>query len=286
MHVLHARGNDQFYNQSQFSLWRVAHHRLQARQLLLREEPDIEQVIWLNKLNTQIIPLHISVDVQQMNMLAARAKKITVGNQVSLTRLAVKIAQARSLIRSMLDLLQSIQAWTTAVNDIWKPRTIDPRNIAPAGQEVVTDLPLPPFHCPGVLDYHDIWLSYMWNFHSAAQMILRESLIEVQHYILALEGREPAADESQIIVEQEEKVHLLSSMIIRSFPQLLGFIHRETRGPNTLPNGMMVGRFFSLFSMAVIKQARLTSAEHKQTALEVMEWVTSSHGLNKTDGAS
>lgn len=76
-YILHARGSKQFYDRSQFALWRVAHHRLQARQILHREGPDADQIEWVSKLNMSLPDIHISADVMHMNILNAAARKLT-----------------------------------------------------------------------------------------------------------------------------------------------------------------------------------------------------------------
>jgi hypothetical protein len=84
------------------------------------------------------------------------------------------------------------------------------------------------------------------------------------------------------VVAQNQRfwVSMLSSAIIRSFPWLLGFKHRHDQGPHTLPQGKLAGRLFSLFSMWVVRQAKFTSEEHKETAAAVIKWIGSRHGLN------
>jgi hypothetical protein len=85
----------------------------------------------------------------------------------------------------------------------------------------------------------------------------------------------------EVIQKQRDWVDTLSAAIIRSFPMLLGFTqrHEQTGGPRVLQQGKMAGRLFSLFSMWVVQRAQFTSAQHKQTASEVIAWINSRHGL-------
>ena len=279
-HVLQARGDDQFFDRSRFSLWRVAHQRLQARQILLREEPYPEQNAWLGKLDISFTPLHISADVQQMNALAAAAKKLTHDSELTNVSLVEKIERAKHLVRAMQDLITSIMSWTAAMTKAWSPEVIDPNNVLPPWEMDVSSMfPIPSFTCPQVLSYHDVWLSYMWNFHAASQIVLRESFVDVINFIAAMQARQPNEEEVDLIQHEQDAVNGLSATIIRSFPQLLGFIHKDTRAPNSLPQGTMAGRFFSLFSMNVVQRSRFAPPEHKKTAAEVMAWINSTHGL-------
>ncbi|KAJ9612381.1 hypothetical protein H2200_003978 [Cladophialophora chaetospira] len=281
MHVLHARGENQFFDHTGFSLWRVAHHRLLARQIMKREQPYPEQVAWFSKLDINNTPLRISSDVQRMSSLTGAAKKITSGDSLAETSSAENMEQARQLARAMQDLLESIGDWTTAMTETWKPTLKDPDEIR---QWEETDessfISIPHFKCPRTLSYRNIWLAYMWNFHAASQIVLRESLTEIVDYIATSQPGSYDEDEMQRYeLAQQTAVHALSSVIIRTFPQLLGFMHKETREPYPLPKGKMAGRFFSLFAMCVVRTARFTTNEHKQTASEVIEWISSSHGL-------
>jgi hypothetical protein len=84
-----------------------------------------------------------------------------------------------------------------------------------------------------------------------------------------------------IIKTQRDSVDMLSAAIIQSFPMLLGFTHRheQTGGPRIPQQGKMAGRLFALFSMWVVQRAQFASAQHKQTASQVIAWINSRHGL-------
>ncbi|KAK9236696.1 hypothetical protein V1525DRAFT_197763 [Lipomyces kononenkoae] len=276
-HILRARGDKQFFDRSGFSLWRAAHHRLQARQVMLREGPYPEQIVWLSKLDINSIPFHISVDVQQMNTFAAAAKNLTLDGEIAGPISSEKVEQARQLAQAIQDLISSIESWTAAVTDVWRPKTIDPPYISDTDDS--SKFSIPHFTCPRVLSYHDIWLAYMWNFHAASQIILRESLVDVINYITSRQMQEPGLEDMERIQGEQDAVNRLSSILIRSFPQLLGFTHKNTSGPYLPAQGKMAGRYFSLFSMCVVQRARSTPPEHKQSASEVIEWINSTHGL-------
>lgn len=217
-----------------------------------------------------------------MNRLAAAAKRITNNDSSSRILFPTKLTETRDLTLSILDLTASIQHWVSEVNEQWVPRILDPNNISQSADDIPLTMPIPPYTCPVVLDYHDLWLAYLWNMHGAAQIILRESLIEVIQQIRTQEGRELTADESQIIQGQRNALVELSCTIIKSFPQLMGFNLRQTNERYSLPNGMMIGRFFSLFSMSVVQSAQYVPTEYKNTASEVIRWIHSSHGLDRT----
>jgi hypothetical protein len=279
-HILHTGGNDYLFNQSSFALGCLAHKRLQARQILLREEPDAEQIMWVSKLNVDRPDIHISADVLHMNILSAAVKKLTQSSEDIGSTSEEKVEQSRQLVRSIQDLIASIESWTSAMTGVWKPEVTDPRHIAqPREMDEPFDLPIPHFPCPRMLSYHNVWLAYLWNFHAASQIVLRESLVDVINYSATIQGREPDQENMERIHSEQEAVHRLSFAIIQSFPPLLGFTHRHDPEPSSPPHGKMAGRFFSLCSMWVVQKAQFTSLEHKQTASEVIKWINDRHGL-------
>ena len=277
-HVLHARGDQQFFDPSRFALWSVANHRLQARQMLLREEPDPDQVVWLSKLNINRPDIHISADVLHMNILVAAVKKLTEDSEDISTPPLEKVEQARQLMNTIQSLLISVVSWTSAMTGVWKPQPVDSRHYKHAVDDL-SGYPIPVIPCPRVLTYHDIYLAYMWTFHAASQIVLRESLVGVIKYIAKLQRQEPDPEDIERIRDQRYGVDRLAGAIIRSIPTLLGITNDPLQEPRSFPRGRMAGRFFSLFSMWIVQRAEYTSLEHKDTASRVCEWIHSRHGL-------
>ncbi|ORY56412.1 uncharacterized protein BCR38DRAFT_469504 [Pseudomassariella vexata] len=261
-YILHTRGDSQLLDRSGFALWRIAHHRLQSRQLLLREEPDAEQT------------------AAAANKLLDESNMHRKDGMMPLFPDAV-LQRAKLLVSSIRELNASVDSWAAKLTGVWKPEVKDPRSI-PISQVEEGGFPVPRFPCPRFLSYHDICLAYLWNPHAASQLVLRESLVDVIRYISSLgpleEGDEAEAE--TFIEEEKAAVEWLSSVIIRSLPPLLGFTHRqEGRRPHSFTQGKMAGRLFSLFSMWVVERAQFTSVLHKQTAREVTAWINSSHRL-------
>lgn len=271
-YILQAKGANSLFDSTQFPLWRLAQHRLQARQILLREHPDQEQIDWISNLNIDCPDLRIYSDVLHMNLLSASARRLTEQQSDTFTLSEETEQTVRQLVEQMESLNRQIEAWTSGMIGIWLPKI---RNSLDVHLDDDTQgYPIPKFPCPKTMLHHDIWLAYMWNFHGASQIIFRESLVDVLSII------SETAEEQELIQQQIEYVEQLASSIIQSFPMLLGFTHRHKRsGPSTLPQGKMAGRLFSLFSVWVVQRAKFASEEHKKTAREVMEWINARHGL-------
>lgn len=279
-HVILTRGNEFIFNSSPFGLWCVAHKRLQARQILLREEPDPEQVLFLEKLNANRPDIHMSVDIIHMNVLSASVKKlIESSGHVGSARMET-VGQADEMVLRVDHLLALIQDWTSAISGSWKPRPEDAQHIGqPLEAETPFDRPMPHFPYPQMLNHHDAWSAYHWNLHAASQIVLRESLIELIEYSASIQEEELDEEHVGRVQAEQGAVDSLSSLIVESYPWLLGFTQRHDPERCSPPQGKMAARFFSLLPMWVVQKARFTSLLHKQTATEVVEWITSRHRL-------
>lgn len=279
-HILHAGSDDYLANESSFALGCLAHKRLQFRQILLREAPEPEQIEWVSKLNVKQPDIHITADVLQMNILSAAVKELT-HRPVNIRSSVDEIVErSRQLVHSIQDLIPSVESWTSTRTGLWKPKETDPRKITqPCEVKGSLDIAIPHFSSTMTLSYSSLWLAYLWNFHAASQIALRESLVDAIAYSAAIQGREPNLKETKRIRDEQGAVDKLSSAIVQSYPQLLGLSFGNEREPRSPPQGRMAGRFFTLCSAWVIQRAQFTSLEHKQTAIEVIRWVNNRHGL-------
>jgi hypothetical protein len=280
-HILRARGEAQLYDPIKFALWSAAHHRLQAHQILLREEPDPNEANLLSKLNTNQTDIHLSADLLQINVLIAAAKKLTHSSEGSENTLPEKLEEANELIRAIEDFIKSVENWKPSINEIWRPETIGLAQLQPDVE--VGDQPIPSFTSPTVLSYRDLWLAYLWNLHTASQIVLRESLVEVIRYSSGpgrLEGQAADAEIEERIRLEREEVEQLSSTVMQSFPLLMGFTDTQPHEPRWSQHGKMAGRYFCIFSMWIVSQAEFTLPSHKETAAKVLEWIASSHSLS------
>lgn len=279
-YILNIQGDKQLYDPSNFALWRVAHHRLQTQQVLLREEPDSQQILSLTNLNLDMPDLHISADITRMSILIAAARKLLDATHGNSPAASPTQQQAEQLASTIQDLLSSIENWTSAVPGAWRSLGSDADDVLQPPEELdPTRFPIPQFPCPKKLDYHDPWLAYMWNFHAASQIILRESLVDILEYCIAMSSQQDLMpDHTQHILNEQLAVDQLSAGIIRSIPSLLHFT-KQTQEPFSFPQGRMVGRLFSLFPIGVVQRARFTSDAHKKTASDVTQWLRSRHGL-------
>jgi hypothetical protein len=301
-HVLLARGDEQFFDKRHFRLWQVGAHRLIRKLMLTGQIPDNGILEWMGKLNTNLPDNRIWTDTLQMIALNAEIKAFIrsaaaahgMTENLETLESQQRLAAAQSLMHRTESLLEDTDTAVTQLAAEWKPLESSPENIGPPPDEVEGGMqrsPIPDFPCPIYLRYADIWVAHVWNLHTAAQIFLRETLVDLLHHIVLLRAHIPAsslseddmvssaADESRI-ESQAAAIERLSTAIVESYPPLLGWKYRS-QGivPWAPPQGKMAGRLFSLSSMWIVKMARMTPEAHKRIAGEVIEWINSHHVL-------
>ena len=160
-HILRARGSVQLLSSRSFALWRIAHHRLRARQIVLRQPPDEDQMRWAEMLNTDVPAFHISSDILRMSILCSKAREIS---EQSRNSEQDNLNQAQDLARQILDFLTSVRDWISDLNEDWCPNTVNADRIRPPQEFAVSRaLPPPNQSTPHIMKDQNIWLTYMWN---------------------------------------------------------------------------------------------------------------------------
>ncbi|KAF2159673.1 hypothetical protein M409DRAFT_37879, partial [Zasmidium cellare ATCC 36951] len=262
-HFISNRGTEPLHLRESYGIWRTAHHRLQAYQILIRESPEAQQIAWVERLQIERPDLRISSDIMRMNMLCAQARTTSAQDDPN---------TKDQLIQSISDLLSNIDDWTSKINGIWRPKRTSIYDTL--AQEFQT------LHLADILDPtsahqtpttgQDVWLTYMWNFHFASQIALRESLME----LLADSAR--TQDAARIEFERQV-IRVLSGNIIASFPFLLAY--SGDSDAYVQMQGKSVARFFVVLSIWNLQNSKWTPGEYKNVAREVSEFVTEGQRL-------
>lgn len=277
-YILSIRGNEQLYDRSRFSLFRAANCRLQSRQMMRGEDPEPIQEELLRKLDAQRPDVHVALDIMNMSQLCAEVRRLLPDSILDPAKLQTERAQevARLIVR-IEELLNDATAWTFKTTSIWQPKVVESRSTTTSCEATyLQDSPMAYFGCPSLFTYSHIWFAYIWNFHAASQIVLREHLVRLLLYLDQLQSRE--VDQARIAQEQIA-IEKLSSTIIRSFPPLMGLTDEDGKRTMSAPQGLMAGRFLAQFAMDVVARSEYTPAEHKKTALKVEEWLRESHAL-------
>ena len=273
--MLEVRGVESLHSTRLFCLCRIAIYRLQARQLLLGEDSDALQQTLLDSLNRERPDLRVMYDVSQIIHLCSRSNYLI--NHSRQQHSEAAIAQVTELLHEVGKLTSSIEAWTSTLDDRLKPMPVM-SDITTRFHRMTTsndDNPLYAFQCPRMLKHHDITLAFLWSFYAAAQIILRERTIQILRLAASL-SPEDAQQYLDRTLWEELAIDGLSSSIIRSFPDFMGFDVATSTGmhPREQPSqASSLGRFLGVFAMIVLKKTDATSKPHKQCAERVLAWL-------------
>lgn len=256
--LLRMRGTQQLYTRRGFSLWRLAHHRLQARQLLKNDPPLEESDMWLGMLDQSRPDLHIAAIVHRIISVTSRAKELTFEDFPDPNELEKSLA-------SLEELDQECVQWAKTLDPLWLPTV--KRLSDTQLEESVTSMIL----SQDVHIYHDMWAARTWNYHRACTIKLHETLVLLKQKILhAIPGR---LENSSSILEHRTAIGFSCLEILATVPSLLGLVLAEGEVRSNENESKEVGLLFLLLPMWVIQRCELTKAEHKRAAAEVLSFV-------------
>lgn len=263
-YLLRARGDDQLFNRRGFSLWRVAHHRLQARQILLREEPLPEQAEWVNKLDGKYPDLHITRHIFEISKICAQADMLL---KQSSTASDETLQSAADFLRRGTETIRECDQWMDKISDQWKHKRV----VNNSSFEILKDLPNLSIH-------HDIWVTYISNFHIASRIAAREAFLEVitsPAYRLIFNQK----DMEETVSQSVNDIKRFSKWLLETMPQLLGFVDHNgeprssQRDITGSKNGKGLGGFFALYTLWIIHACKNAPAEHKSIAANLLSWI-------------
>lgn len=263
-HLLRARGDDQLFSRRGFSLWRVAHHRLQARQILLREEPLPEQAEWVNKLDAKYPDLHITRHIFEISQVCAQANELL---KQSSTTSNQNLQSAADFLHRGNKTIKECDQWMDSISDQWKHKSVANNS----SFEILKDL-------SNLSVHHDIWVTYISNFHIASRVAAREAFLEV------LTSPAYRAISSQEEIEKTlsqgvKDIQRFSRWLLETMPQLLGFVDHDgqprssQRDITGSKNGKGLGGFFALYTLWIIHTCKHTPSEHKLVAEKLLNWI-------------
>lgn len=249
--------------------------------MLRREEPDAVQIELLDHLDTGRPDIRICVDAMKMTALCAAADKL-IKRRGSPGSIAEMTETTDRLVDQMQDLLAETEQWTASMSQTWRPKLVDARMMTrrPREYQYSHDHPLAHLYCAKLIAYPDVWLAFIWGFHSACQIIVRETLIALLEFQMRLRGGEADLISADGIAREREAVEKLAASIIGAFPALMGFVDGAGEEDEVHPQGLMAGRCLALFALEVIHKAKYPRFEHKDSAAAVIHWMSASYVLD------
>ncbi|KAI1339481.1 hypothetical protein F5Y15DRAFT_74117 [Xylariaceae sp. FL0016] len=217
-HILRLRGHDQIYNTRGWSLFRLAHHRIQKQQLAYRLNPTEGPSDTLDRLNDDVACVRLEKDACKISQTCQRARDL----QEALERNDVPAAEILEVVHELLNLDREVLSWRKTPR--WSYKTV-----------ALSDLPSfdhpvrPPTQ---VVELHaDIWMAYEWNYSRAARIIAHEHLLQCLTAALASADLDTAMVDTlcSLIRETTLTIQTLADEILATVPQSLGDIDRIGR---------------------------------------------------------
>lgn len=168
------------------------------------------------------------------------------------------------------------------MSQTWQPRLVDTKMMTrrPREYQHSHDNPLAHLYCAKLIAYPDVWLAFVWGFHAACQIIMRETFIALVEPQARTLGRETTLVQTSTIAREREMVERLAASIISAFPALMGFTNGAREEYESYPQGLMAGRCLALFALEVIQKAKYPRFEHKDSAMAVIQWMSASYVLD------
>ncbi|KAH7175701.1 hypothetical protein EDB81DRAFT_874533 [Dactylonectria macrodidyma] len=185
-HILRLRGHEQFHDPRGWSLFRLAHHRLQKQQLAKQTAPLPESETWLNALNDEIPTVSLEKNALEISTMCQKANEIL----QSLSAETLDFEQFLDLFPQMIRLDQ--QAILQRCKPEWHFRTLQKSDII-GDQEVISRF-------PEKIELHrDVWMAYEWNYHRTARIILHQKLLDCLKRAKSITVRHQWLDSEDII---------------------------------------------------------------------------------------
>ncbi|KAH8690834.1 hypothetical protein BGW36DRAFT_440155 [Talaromyces proteolyticus] len=273
--ILRLRGHDQFYDPRSWSLFRLAHHRIQKQQLAFSQEPLPESIDWFNSLNEMLPYVQNEKDNLEISKTCKRARDL----RQRLDNTDFPITEVLDMVEEIQQLDRTTESWRDGPQ--WKYKIIHRSDVI-GDKQTIAVLNLPEF----IQLHRDVWIAYEWNYHRTARILLHEQLLRCLH---RLDDRYPDCSENlQKALEafkrdSVETVRALADAVLATVPQSLGDIDHEGRASGTSTCNA-VGAYFLLWSIKVVKRTPSATVQQNAFAQDIFDRIRECTGMKSSLG--
>ncbi|KAH6982090.1 hypothetical protein BKA56DRAFT_672863 [Ilyonectria sp. MPI-CAGE-AT-0026] len=280
-HILRLRGHEQFHDPRGWSLFRLAHHRLQKQQLAKQIAPLPESKFWLDSLNEEMLTVRLEKDALEISTICQKANEIL----RALSADTLDLQQFLDLFPQMarLDQKAVLQRYTPE----WDFKTLQRTEIL-GDQEVISRF-------PEKIELHrDVWMAYEWNYHRTARIILHQRLLACLDKARSIPTSQQHSFGSEDMIKDGEEASLLhiktlADEILATVPQSFGEIDHLGRCLPDLskpPRCQAIGAYLLLWPIKIIKDPKgMTTPSQKAAAQRVFERIRDCTGMKSNLGA-
>lgn len=241
-------------------MWCTAHHRLQARQLLLGESPIPEQDAWLTKTSLSHFPMAISSKINTMLQFSAAVRSFF---QPAAVEALDIIAQAKKISDDGMALLNSLDQWEASVAPVWT-----------LGQYHHDGHGVLPSSTPDTRSrvFREFWLRSTWCFYWATEVMACESLVEI------LDNMRKSSSDAELISKhlvdieaQHLRIEQLCYFILTYMQQLAELVSYQDSPIRVSPQAYMTVKSSAYIAMTIVQRANASSSEQKEASAQMLE---------------
>ncbi|KAI0128166.1 hypothetical protein F4776DRAFT_198306 [Hypoxylon sp. NC0597] len=276
--ILRLRGADQIYSPRGWSLFRLAHHRIQKQQLAFNLKPLDESEHWISQLSDDMPSVRLEKDALRISQTCERARTL----QESIANGNSSIYDILEMVHELIKLDQEVAGWRQKPE--WSFKTLNVSDLPefdPSVRPLTNTVQLHP----------DLWLAYEWNYHRTARSIGHQQLLNCLNTAMGTPDLDALTRESlRVLIEQfTETIRLLSDEVLSTVPQSfgdidrLGRLHDHKTGP---PRCRGIGAYLLLWPIKMIKGVQLsTTPEQKRSGQVVFERIREYTGMKSHLGS-
>jgi hypothetical protein len=221
-----------------------------------------ESESWLNNLDENVPYVRIAKHNHEIGKKRKRARALL--NDMNGEGLSTD-ALLR-MVKEILELDQEAATWRLGPH--WEYLTVPKTNLT-ASPEALQKL-------PDMIELHrDIWMTYEWNYHRTARILLHQTLLRCLDSILALSSDpEELYAVSSLHLTSIEIIQALADQVLSTVPQSFGDIDSMGHVIDTecdMKQCRGVGGYFLLWPIKIIKSINLLPLETREQAQQVFE---------------
>ncbi|KAI1660718.1 hypothetical protein F4813DRAFT_348122 [Daldinia decipiens] len=255
--ILRLRGSDQIYSPRGWSLFRLAHHRIQKQRLAFNMNPLDESDHWIGQLNDDMPFVRLEKDSLCISKTCERARAL----QDALADGSSSISEILDMVYELMKLDDEVASWRQKPEWSYKVLNVsDLPPFSPCIQPLTSTVQLHP----------DLWISYEWNYHRAARIIAHQQILKcLEAAMETLSPDDVANDILRFLIDQSTgTIRVLADEILSTVPQSfgdidnLGRLHDDHKvGP---PRCRGIGGYLLLWPIKILKGEQFaTTPEQK-----------------------
>lgn len=269
-HLLTARGTQQVLSAKGWSLYRMAHHRLQSRQLALCHEPLPVQLACGIQLNTTVPIVRLALILLQAQGSLHTSQELF---KADWSCVSDYLELLLGNYRQIECLLAELDCLSEDLPEIWQPRY---QSLVEQGQlpKIFETAQLP--FISQIRFYSDPWAAHKMNFLHHGQLALRQMLLDTLGVMMDLTNDPALAGQ---VPRQQHLINESADSIMESIPPMLEAVVRDSSFQ--IPSrGSRINQYFACAACWILEQGKHISNEHKEFAYRAKVWLEKEYGLN------